>query len=62
MAPASWRAWTAGAWTSGWRLKEGQAHVVGKPATSMLSLTANGMPQSGPLESGGWDSRNLERD
>lgn len=35
--------------------------MVGKPATSMLSLTPKGTPYNGPLEAGGSASRALQR-
>ncbi len=43
-APASVSRCTTVADTRATREKAGQAAVVGKPATSMLSLTANGIP------------------
>ena len=43
-APASSSAWTTGALRAGMYQKAGQAAVVGKHATSMLSFTAKGTP------------------
>ena len=44
IAPASTSACTTGDDAAGEYANSGQAAVVGCPATSMLSLTANGMP------------------
>ena len=46
-APASTRRSTTAADSPGVRANAGQAAVVGTPATSMLSFTANGTPPSG---------------
>jgi hypothetical protein len=46
-APAALRRATTVASVSGVKAKAGQAAVVGMPATSILSFTAKGMPQSG---------------
>ena len=47
MAPASTRRCTTGAEAEGTYARSGHATVVGTPPTSMLSLTAKGMPKSG---------------
>src|SRR5882724_1525354 len=47
IAPASTSRRTTGALRSGAYAKSGQPAVVGSPATSMLSLTANSIPASG---------------
>ncbi len=46
-APAAIRRSTTRAERAGWYAKAGQAAVVSSPATSMLSLIANGRPYSG---------------
>ena len=51
IAPASMSRCTAGAVAVARYEKAGQAAVVCMPATSMLSLTANGTPASGSDES-----------
>ena len=45
--PASTRRCTTGADAAGTYAMSGHATVVGTPATSMLSFTANGIPKSG---------------
>ncbi len=47
IAPAARSRATAGAVSVGVKAKSGQAAVVGRPATSMLSFTAKGTPHSG---------------
>ena len=47
-APAATRSATTCAWAVAGSVRTGQAAVVGSPATSMLSFTANGNPASGP--------------
>src|SRR4051794_8296048 len=51
-APASSSRRTAVAERAAGSVRAGQAAVVGIPATSMLSLTANGSPASGPSSAG----------
>lgn len=48
-SPALMRACTTGALSAGMCLKASQAALVGRLATSMLSLTPNGTPYRGPL-------------
>ena len=52
IAPASSRRRTTVAVASGLYAKAGHAAVVGRPATSMLSLIANGTPKSDGRASG----------
>src|SRR3954447_15747921 len=51
-APASSSRRTAGAERAAGSVREGQAAVVGTPATSMLSFAANVSPASGPSGAG----------
>jgi hypothetical protein len=48
IAPSAIRRSTAWAWRCGKYENSGQPAVVGRPATSMLSFTANGTPKSAP--------------
>src|SRR5215212_4677892 len=50
-APASTSSSTAAAGSAGVRANAGHPAVVGTPATSMLSFTANGRPPSGSSDS-----------
>ena len=49
IAPAAFSRVTAKASPCGVKAKAGHPAVVGRPATSILSLTAKGTPQSGRL-------------
>lgn len=58
--PASNSGFTARACSAAAYSNAGHAAVVGHPATSILSFTANGMPHRGPRCSAGRLSRNLQ--
>jgi hypothetical protein len=62
IAPASSSFCTTAALAGGSYAKSGQAAVVGKPRTSILSFTANGMPYNGNCNAAGSACKAAARD